>query len=165
MSRRRTAGFWLALGMFAALPLMACGGGSENSPDSQEGASVGSQPLSEEAQELVSQGNAAQREGRYDEALRLFGQALELHPNHPVPQFGSLMAATAVGDTALARSMRERLATSGPELLEMLGPGGAMGGAAPGGANHLPPGAMPPGHPDIGGQTIDTVLPPTGASG
>ena len=39
-----------------------------------------------------------------------------------MPQFGTLMAAMAVGDTALVRDMRERLAVSGPELLDMLGP-------------------------------------------
>ncbi|MCJ7628223.1 MAG: hypothetical protein MUO50_07520 [Longimicrobiales bacterium] len=148
---------WLALGMVAALPLLGCGGSGEESLPAQDGP-VASQPLSEQAQLLVSQGNAAQREGRYAEALGFFGQALDLHPNHPVPQFGSLMAAMAVGDTALARSLREKLEVTGPDLLAMLGPEGGMGGMGPAtpGAGHLPQGQMPPDHP-----TLQTVPPDT----
>lgn len=157
------AGSRLAIGLLAVLPLWGCGGSGGNPPAGGAG-SVASQPLSEAAQELVNQGNAAQRAGRYDEALDYFTQALELHPDHPVPQFGTLLAASAAGDTVLARSMREKLATTGPELLEMLGPEGMMGGEPSGGA-HMPPGSMPPGHPPVSPSPADTVSPRTGVSG
>lgn len=143
----------------ALLPLVGCGGSNGDAPGAQSGGQV-SNPLSAEAQDLVNQGNLAQREGRYEEALDLFTQALELQPDHPVPQFGSLMAATAVGDTALVRTMRENLAVTGPELLEMLGPGGAMGGSP-----HDPSSTMPPGHPDIGTQPPDTLPVRPGSNG
>jgi hypothetical protein len=70
---------------------------------------------------------------------------MEIHPNHPVPQFGRLLAAEALGDTALSRTLREALATTGPELLNMLGPEGGMGS----GAGHLPPAELPEGHPPL----------------
>jgi len=128
---------------------------------------VASQPLSDQAQLLVNQGNTAQRDGRYTEALEFFTQALEIHPNHPVPQFGSLMAAMALGDTALARSLREKLEVTGPDLLAMLGPGGGMGGTDPNapGASHLPDGALPPGHPTLEAAPVDTLSPETGRRG
>ena len=151
---------WGALGILVALPLAGCGGNGEEDPSAQQGQTA-SQPLSEEAQALVNQGNSAQREGRYSEALALFGQALDIHPDHAVPQFGSLLAATALGDTALVQSLREQLAISGPELLDMLGSGSAMGGMDPGapGAAHMPSGGMPPGHPtfDVEELPDDTV--------
>jgi tetratricopeptide (TPR) repeat protein len=134
------------------LALPACSGDAGDSSPAQ-GGQAGAQVLSDEAQALVAQGNEAQRSGRYQEALEDFSKALEMYPNHPVPQFGTLMAATAVGDTALARSMREKLEETGPELLEMLGPGGAMG---QGGA-HVPGGGMPPGHPNVETAPDDTV--------
>ena len=135
------------LAVFAAMPLTACGGTADNSSPAQGDQAV-SRPLTEQAQLLVDQGNLAQREGRYADALESFGQALEIHPDHPVPQFGTLMAAMAVGDTVLAAELREKLALTGPELLEMLGPGNSMGGMAPA-APHGPQGALPQGHPTI----------------
>lgn len=145
---------WLKMGTLATvlLTLSACGGDSAPA----EGGQAGAQLLSDEAQALVAQGNEAQRSGRYEEALEDFSKALELHPNHPVPQFGTLMAAAAVGDTALARSMREKLEETGPELLEMLGPAGAMGQGGAGGV-HAPAGGMPPGHPTVEAAPDDTV--------
>ena len=140
-SLARVVTAWVVLGV---LPLMGCGG--EEAPPA-EGVQAVSNPLSPDAQLLVEQGNTAQRDGRYADALDLFSQALEIHPDHPVPQFGSLMAAMAVGDTAMVRDMREKLATTGPELLDMLGPGGAMGAPMPGGG-HMPSGTLPEGHPD-----------------
>lgn len=135
---------WAAL---LAFPVFGCGGEvGEDTPTLEEQA--GAQTLSEEAQLLVDQGNSALREERFEDALALFGQVLTIHPDHPVPQFGELMAATAVGDTALAIAMREKLAITGPELLEMFGPEGAgMGGAVSSG--HMPTGGMPPGHPAV----------------
>jgi hypothetical protein len=140
------------------LPIVACGQGSGDSQPGQE-AGGGSQPLSEEAQLLVNQGNVAQRGGQYQEALGYFTQALEMYPEHPVPQFGTLMAAMAVGDSALVQEMRGKLATSGPELLDMLGPGSTMGGSMPG-AGHVPPGALPEGHPVIEVPGTDTLTRP-----
>ena len=154
------------LGTLAALPMVGCGGSGEDTPPAQEGPAA-SQPLSDQAQLLVNQGNTAQREGRYPEALGYFGQALEMHPNHPVPQFGSLMAAMAVGDTALAQSLREKLEVTGPELLAMLGTGGGMGGTAPAtpGAGHTPEGGLPQGHPGLEEERLDTLRPITGRQG
>ena len=136
----------MALLVLGLIPLVGCSGNADEDLPAG-GAPTVSNPLTEDAQLLVNQGNAAQREGRYAEALSAFSQALEIHPDHAVPQFGTLMAAMAVGDTALVRDMRERLAVSGPELLDMLGPGGAMGAPMPG-SGHMPPGALPEGHPD-----------------
>ncbi|NNM05870.1 MAG: tetratricopeptide repeat protein [Gemmatimonadetes bacterium] len=144
--------------LLTALPFVGCGR-SDNEGGPAEENQAGSLPLTEEAQLLVDQGNAAQREGRYSDALEAFGGAMEIHPNHPVPQFGSLMAAMALGDTALVESLKVKLQTTGPELLEMLGPSGAMGGTAPGmpGAGHTPQGSMPPGHPSIQEPPVDTT--------
>jgi len=150
---------WVVFGVFAALPLVGCGGSGEEAPPAQEGPAA-SQPLSDQAQLLVDQGNSAHREGRYTEALDFFSQAMDMHPNHPVPQFGSLLAATALGDTTLAQVLREKLAVTGPELLGMLGPGESMGGMAPTapGASHLPEGALPPGHPTSEGEPEEGTM-------
>lgn len=137
----------------AILTLLAaagCGGDGEGEAGIQT--SPGTvPPLSEEAQAMVDRGNTALRAGQYAEGLDFFSKALEIHPDHPVPQFGSLMAAMAVGDTALVASLREKLQTTGPELLEMLGPEGGMGTSNPGmpGTDHMPQGGMPPGHPSF----------------
>jgi len=153
-------------GTFAASPLVGCGGNGEDALPAQE-VQTPSQPLSDQAQLLVNQGNTAQREGRYADALDYFSQALEMPTDHPVPQFGSLMAAIAVGDTALAQSLREKLEVTGPELLGMLGAEETMGGTAPAtpGASHTPEGALPPGHPTSGGKPEDTLRPDTWTRG
>ena len=157
-------GRWVLVGALAGLPLLACGGQSGDAPSNQQGQAAPSQPLSAEAQALVTQGNEAQREGRYAEARDLFGKAMEIHPNHPVPQFGSLLAAMALGDTAMVASLREKLAVTGPDLLAMVSPGGGMGSMAPG-AEHMPPGAMPPGHPGVQVQPRDTLPTRPGGNG
>lgn len=145
----------------ATLLVVGCGGNSEDAPPDQESPTA-SQPLSDQAQLLVDQGNAAQREGRYTDALGSFSQALDIHPDHAVPQFGSLLAAMALGDTALAQSLREKLEFSGPELLEMLGPAGGMGATAPG-ASHMPDGgALPEDHPTLEEEPADTLRPEVG---
>ena len=131
------AGRWALIGALTALPLLACGGQDGDAATTQEGQAAPSQPLTAEAQALVAQGNEAQRDGRYTEALDLFEKAMEIHPNHPVPQFGSLLAAMALGDTVLAASLREKLAVTGPELLAMVSPGSGMGSMAPG-TEHIP---------------------------
>ena len=141
----------IVLAVLGVLPLAGCGGNADEAPPAGEAQAV-SNPLTPDAQLLVDQGNAAQREGRYADALDLFNQALVIHPDHPVPQFGTLMAAMATGDAALVQDMREKLAVTGPELLEMLGPGGAMGAPMPG-AGHMPPGVLPEGHPDTVSQS------------
>jgi tetratricopeptide (TPR) repeat protein len=133
--------------LLSSLALAACGGseGNQDRQGTESGESLGSQPLSLEAQDFLDRGNVAQREGRYADALALYRQAMEMEPEHPVPQFGGLMAAMALGDSALADSLRARLEVSSPDLLEMLHPGGGMGGGMGDGM-----GAMPPGHPDMG---------------
>jgi len=158
LARRFVALFAMTL---LPLALSSCGGEGGDSGPSQSD-ETGAQPLSAEAQALVAQGNEAQRSGRYEAALEHFSAAMEIHPDHAVPQFGALMAAMAVGDSVLAQSLREKLAVTGPELLEMLGPGGAMGSGGMGGV-HTPPGEMPPGHPAVEPGPGDTVSTPTRA--
>jgi hypothetical protein len=162
--RRGRGWFFLGALTITVPTVAACGGEADGPPaDTESPSSPGSQPLTEEAQALVNQGNMALRDDRYQEALTHFRQAMELHPDHPVPQFGSLMAAMALGDSALTESLREKLSVTGPELLDMLGPEGTMGGGMPG-AGHMPsgempPAGMPPGHPQIQVEPDDTVGP------
>ena len=158
--RGRLASVSILLFLLSGLFLAACAerrGDQEEGGGAGPGESPGAQPLSAEAHDFLDRGNDAQREGRYGDALALYRQAMELAPDHPVPQFGVYMAATAVGDSALADSLRAKLEVSSPDLLEMMHPGGGMGGGmgremAPG----LPPGAdphrsvLPPGHPGTG---------------
>ena len=153
-----------------AIAATGCGGdGSEEASDATD-MPPGARPMSAEVQGLVDQGNAAQREGRYSEALDLYQQAIEDDPEHPVPQFGALMAAMAVGDTVLAASLAERLETTAPELLGMLNADGSMGGmpADPhaGMGGEMPPmppamGELPAGHPTLEEMVPDTLQPDT----
>jgi hypothetical protein len=118
--------------------------------------------MSESVQDLVNRGNEAQRAGSYQEAMGLYREAMSLAPGHPVPQFGALMAAMALGDTALAASLRTKLETTAPELVGMLNPNGSMG-AMPTDPHAGMPG-MPAGHPDITGARPDTLVPDTSRS-
>lgn len=161
----------------SALFLTGCGG--QDSAPAQD-LPPAAQPMTEAVQSLVDQGNAAQREGRYDEALAIYQEAMELAPDHPVPQFGGLMAATAAGDVNLADSLRALLEASAPDLVAMLGAGNAMGGgqtmpANPHGGSEgvIPPvptptgstdGALPPGHPTLIELLPDTAQPDTAGS-
>jgi tetratricopeptide (TPR) repeat protein len=127
----------LPLLVAGVLVLAGCGNGGANRDQEGAGPAPGAEPLSDEAQEFLDRGNMAQRDGRYGDALAFYRQAMELAPEHAVPQFGGLMAAMALGDSALADSLRAKLQESSPELLEMLHPGGGMGGGM----------MMPPDHP------------------
>jgi tetratricopeptide (TPR) repeat protein len=146
----------LALLLVGGLSLAACDGRGGDGPGAEPVESLAAQPLSEEAQDYLDRGNDAQREGRYGDALALYRQAMELAHEHPVPQFGAYMAAMALGDSALADSLRARLEVSSPDLLEMVHPGGGMGGGMGGMVPGLPPGVdphrsvLPPGHPGMG---------------
>jgi hypothetical protein len=93
--------------------------------------SSAAQPMSPEVQELVNLGNEAQRARNYEEALSLYQQAMEIDAEHPVPQFGALMAAMATGNEELTDELTQRLQETSPELLAMLNPSGTMGGAMP----------------------------------
>jgi hypothetical protein len=129
--------------------------------------------MSPEVQNLVNQGNEAQRAGEYEAALGFYRQAMEIAADHPVPQFGALMAAMALGEDALADSLAERLAVSAPDLLAMLNPDGSMGGMPQnphaGGMPGMtpPPGTsgevqgLPPGHPTLYEVTPDSARPDT----
>jgi hypothetical protein len=123
--------------------------------------------MSEEVQGFVNQGNEAQRVGDFEEALEAYRAAMELDPEHPVPQFGALMVAMATGDEALRDSLSQRLQETAPELLSMLNPDGSMGsempanphgggmpGGMPGGTPEAPEGmtpmdGLPQGHPAL----------------
>lgn len=161
------------------LPLTGCGGqGGESTPGDQEVMPGAAQPMSTEVQSLVNQGNDAQRSGDYEAALDFYKGGMELAPDHPVPQFGALMAAMALGEEALADSLSQKLAVTSPDLLAMLNPDGSMGGGMPanphaGGMPGATPGMMPPpgtsgeveglppGHPALFEVTPDTVRPDT----
>ena len=165
----------LAIGFLA---LSGCGGGAGGSGENgQEGMSAAAQPMSTEVQGLVNQGNEAQRAREYEAALDFYRQAMELDADHPVPQFGALMAAMALGNQPLADSLIQKLQVTSPDLLAMLNPDGSMGGGMP--ANpHAGgmPGATPPqgapgqaeglpaGHPTLYEVTPDTVRPDTSGS-
>ena len=158
----------------STLVLTGCGG-QEDAP--VQDLPPAAQPMAEEVQRLVDLGNTAQREGRYDEALETYKEAMKLAPDHPVPQFGGLMAAMAVGDASFADSLRALLEVSAPDLVAMLGPGNAMGGdqsmpANPhGGSEGAMPtapsmggsaaGALPPDHPSQTTAQGDTTRPDT----
>jgi hypothetical protein len=151
---------------FGTLALTGCGGsgGGADEASGPENLSPAAQPMSAEVQSLVDQGNTAQREGRYTDALELYQEAMELDPQHPIPQFGALMAATTLGDSALIASLSASLEASAPELLGMLAPGGGMGGGM-----GMPPvadsltGGLPPGHPTLPEASVDTL--PAGPAG
>lgn len=128
-------------------------GGTQDSAD-QDVLPAAARPMSPEVQELVNQGNEAHRAGSYEEAGIFFQEAMDLDPEHPVPQFGALMAAMAAGDNELAESLSQRLQETSPELLAMLSPDGSMGGGMPPdgmtGNPHADgemPGGMPSGMP------------------
>jgi hypothetical protein len=175
-STRGTA-IWIVL--LGLLPVTACTGqGDGPRQGNQEGTPAAARPMSAEVQGFVNQGNEAQRAGRYEMALASYRKGMELAPEHPVPQFGALMAAMALGQEALADSLSQKLAVTSPELLAMLNPDGSMGGGMPrdphaGGASGgipeatPPPGTagpvdgLPPGHPVLFEVTPDTVRPDT----
>ena len=93
------------------LTLAACGGqGKESASGDPEGMPAAAQPMSADVQSFVNQGNDAQRSGEYEAALAFYQQGMELAPEHPVPQFGALMAAMALGEEALADSLSDMLA-------------------------------------------------------
>lgn len=142
--RKKTAALVVAL---TGLAFGGCGGESEAGGSNSEGSGSPVAALTAEVQAWVDQGNTAQREGRYQDALAHFRRAIDGQPGHAVPQFGALMAAMALGETALVDSLRAELEVTGPELLSMLSPGGAMGGEI---VNpHSGPQRLPPGHPDL----------------
>lgn len=157
--RGRQPNVSILLFLLGGLFLAACGerrGNQEEGGGASPGESPAAQALSAEAQDFLDRGNVAQREGRYADALALYRQAMELESEHPVPQFGAYMAAMAMGDSALADSLRAKLEVSSPDLLDMLHPGGGMGGGMGGMTPGMPPGAdphrsvLPPGHPGVG---------------
>ncbi len=124
-------GSWLLL---SALFLIGCGGGGEGNTGETPG--EGPVPLTPRVQELVNQGNAAHRAADYQAALGYFTDALAEQPDHPVPQFGAVMAAMAVGDQAMVDSLSAKIQETSPELLGMLNAQGRMGAGMPGGAPH-----------------------------
>lgn len=163
------------------LSMTGCGGGEAGS-EAEGGAPAAAQPMSAQVQGLVDQGNTAQRAGDYPAALAHYRAAMEHAPAHPVPQFGALMAATALGEEALVDSLTALLAESSPDLLAMLNPDGSMGGGMPanphaggmpGGMPGMtpPPGTegqvegLPPGHPTLFEVTPDSTTRPDTTGG
>ena len=170
----------------AAFPFLALGvlawtgcGGDDGGPAGGMPAETpaAAQPMAEEVQDFVDQGNEAQRPGDFEEALSFYRQAMELDSEHPVPQFGALMAAMAIGDESLADSLTEKLKATSPDLLAMLQPAGGMGGGAPGDPHaggvmpSMPPPAtsgevegLPAGHPVLYELAPDSTQPDTARS-
>lgn len=158
--------------------LTGCGGGDGAGEGGEGGIPAAAQEMSPPVQEFVDQGNAAQRAGDYAAALGFYREAMELASDHPVPQFGALMAAMAIGDQALVDSLTRKLEVTSPELLAMLNPDGSMGGGMPpnphaGGMSGMvpPQGApgqvegLPAGHPALYEVTPDSVPPDTSGTG
>jgi len=143
---------------FSLLAMIGCAGESQDGPDSANQGEVpaAAQPMSGEVQDLVNRGNEAQRSGDYQGAMELYQEAMAMAPDHPVPQFGGLMAAMAMGDQALTDSLSAILQETSPELLAMLNPDGSMGGGMPANphAGGMPGSAppmegLPEGHPSL----------------
>lgn len=163
----------------AALAWTGCAGEEQpgSAGDGQAAMPPAAQPMGSEVQELVNQGNEAQRAGSYEEAMGFYREAMTQAPDHPVPQFGALMAAMALGDEALTDSLTTILRETSPDLLAMLNPDGSMGGGMPANphAQGMPGGsAMPPvpegmtpmeglpeGHPTLYDVTPDSIAPDT----
>lgn len=164
-----------ALAILGLITLGACSGGegAGSAPADADQLPPAAQPMTPEVQALVNQGNEAQRAGEYEAALGFYRQAMEAAEDHPVPQFGALMAAMALGKESLADTLAEKLAVSAPDLLAMLNPDGSMGGMPQnphaGGMPGMtpPPGTsgevqgLPEGHPTLYGVTPDSTKPDT----
>jgi tetratricopeptide (TPR) repeat protein len=79
--------------------------------------------LPTELQSHIDEGNAAYRAKDYEGALRHYQQAADKDPKQATAWFGVAMAASALGDEALAESARQRVQQLDPNL------GGASHGA------------------------------------
>ena len=102
------------------LALNACTSGAGNGgAGASEAGDTSAGLLPPPVQESVNSGNQAYRSGNYEAALSHFREALEEAPDHPVPLFGVHLAATALGDSALADSIAAILRVEAPWLLEM----------------------------------------------
>lgn len=154
----------LSLLLLVGLPVLggcASEGEEEDGPPGSADAPPAARAMTQEVQEMVEEGNQAQRDGRYQEALDFYTRGMDADPDHPIPQFGALMASLALGDSALADSLRQGLEVSAPELVRTLGPGGSMGGMMnPHGAGEA--GGDP--HAGLGGM-MPGMMPPAGDSG
>lgn len=75
-------------------------------------------PLEPAAQAVLDSANEAFAARRYDAALAGYRRTLALAPGHPAPWYGISMAATMLGDSALAdtaqRLLREKGASGQP---------------------------------------------------
>lgn len=107
----------VALVAAAGLLLAACGG--EEAPRQEIGGAPspeqGELAFAPQAQLALDSGNAAYREGRYTDALARYREAAAAAPEHGAPLFGIYMAASALGDSALADSAQARLREMMPE--------------------------------------------------
>jgi hypothetical protein len=74
-------------------------------------------PLDPAAQVVLDSANASFAARRYEDALAQYRRTLDLAPGHPAPWYGISMAATVLGDSALADSAQR--------LLQRKGAGGA----------------------------------------
>jgi hypothetical protein len=129
-----------------ALTVAACGG-EETARTTIGQDAERSGGLRAELQAPIDSGNVAFRARDYDAALRHYREATVRAPEEPTGWFGVVMAADALGDSALADSARARIVQIAPELNPTSHtpdghPDTALEGGAPG---------MPAGHPTTNG--------------
>ena len=111
-----------------ALPLVGCGGDADDGPPA-EGDQAVSNPLSRASSTPGGPGERCP-DGRAGTPTpwSLSAKPWRSTPTTLYPSSGPSWQPWPWGTLPWPRTMREKLAVTGPELLEMLGPGGAMGG-------------------------------------
>jgi tetratricopeptide (TPR) repeat protein len=75
------------------------------------------EPVSATVRAQLDSGNVAYAEGQYENALRHYREAVRETPESAASWFGIQMAATALGNRALADSARQRIESLSPGTL------------------------------------------------
>jgi tetratricopeptide (TPR) repeat protein len=133
---------WMAVVAVAAgMALSAACDGRGEDPDRMplggEGMEQARAGWSEELEGSIDRGNAAYRDGRYDDAAAYYRQATETAPQVAAGWFGLHMAELARGNHEAAQAALEQA--------EALTPG--LGGGHPVAPDDSPVMELPPGHP------------------
>lgn len=101
-----------------SIALGACTPG-EDAIETPAGSDSASMPA--EVQAKVDSGNLAYRADDFESALAYFRSALEDAPDRPAPLYGVYLAATELGDSALADSAAAVLQETAPFLMGSMG--------------------------------------------